>query len=670
MGKLLILTSCCFFIAASQSPYPPEHLETNLLLFKDEPKAGHVEAFQDNYVKEIFAKLLRRRLPHLKVAEPIKVENPESDDIEEPTSSGSEVLSLHSQLQNKLGWESDDNNGGNFNQNSVIVLNNPPHGQSFRGPPPPQNGQSYGPPPNIRNNQAYGPPPQQNGPSYGPPPPPRNNQAYGPPPQQNGPSYGPPPPPRNNQAYGPPPQQNGPSYGPPPPPRNNQAYGPPPQQNGPTYGPPPPPQNNQAYGPPPQQNNQAYGPPPQQNNQAYGPPPQQNNQAYGPPPQQNNQAYGPPPQQNNHAYGPPPVQNDQSFGPPVPVRENSQDYGGPPPPPPQNSFENNALGQGAFQSNQEYGAPQGNSGSNHGGYQSNNEIRVNQGNFGGYIENFSSGNRGSLNQQTAALQSQGQSQFSNNGNSGLNDGAKIYKHVYIHTPTPEEEPPQQPRVISLNKKQDTHYQIIFVKAPAPPQMPPTEIELPAPPERKTLVYVLVKKPQKPAEIKFRAPAPTSPAKPEVYFIKYKGNGQPNDQEMLSEVEGNLGVSNDQRINEGYSNSLDVQPQSIDEVGGNGGRTPDSVGYPNTKYRAPPSMLSPNQEPMSIAVYDRVRNGVSPTAGGAATISSNNQRTQQGGSHYRAPGAQLFDRASGRMMNGQYIGMTSMTSNSRGNQYYS
>lgn len=40
-------------------------------------------------------------------------------------------------------------------------------------------------------------------------------------------------------------------------------------------------------------------------------------------------------------------------------------------------------------------------------------------------------------------------------------------------------------------------------------------------EHKTLVYVLVKKPDPQPEIILPEPEPTVPAKPEVYFIQYK-----------------------------------------------------------------------------------------------------------------------------------------------------
>jgi hypothetical protein len=45
--------------------------------------------------------------------------------------------------------------------------------------------------------------------------------------------------------------------------------------------------------------------------------------------------------------------------------------------------------------------------------------------------------------------------------------------------------------------------------------------LPAPDEQKTLIYVLVKKPDEVPEIHIPTPAPTKPSKPEVYFIRYK-----------------------------------------------------------------------------------------------------------------------------------------------------
>ncbi|XP_044763535.1 extensin-3 [Coccinella septempunctata] len=96
----------------------------------------------------------------------------------------------------------------------------------------------------------------------------------------------------------------------------------------------------------------------------------------------------------------------------------------------------------------------------------------------------------------------------------------VHKHVYVHVPPPEPEYQAPPKVIPVAPAQK-HYKIIFIKAPTPPT--PTAPIIPAQPqnEEKTLVYVLVKKPEEAPEIVIPTPAPTQPSKPEVYFIKYK-----------------------------------------------------------------------------------------------------------------------------------------------------
>lgn len=96
----------------------------------------------------------------------------------------------------------------------------------------------------------------------------------------------------------------------------------------------------------------------------------------------------------------------------------------------------------------------------------------------------------------------------------------ITKNVYVHVPPaePVEYAPSQQIEIPVPKK---HYKIVFIKAPTPPT--PTAPVIPEQPqdEHKTLVYVLVKKPEPQPEIEIPTPATTEPSKPEVYFIKYK-----------------------------------------------------------------------------------------------------------------------------------------------------
>lgn len=96
----------------------------------------------------------------------------------------------------------------------------------------------------------------------------------------------------------------------------------------------------------------------------------------------------------------------------------------------------------------------------------------------------------------------------------------IHKHIYVHIspPEPEYTTPRQPvEALPVQK----HYRIIFIKAPTHPA--PTSPPLQAAPENeeKTIVYVLVKKPDDVPDIVLPTPASTIPSKPEVYFIRYK-----------------------------------------------------------------------------------------------------------------------------------------------------
>lgn len=108
----------------------------------------------------------------------------------------------------------------------------------------------------------------------------------------------------------------------------------------------------------------------------------------------------------------------------------------------------------------------------------------------------------------------------------------VHKHVYFHIPPPEPEyvkeypirtPPPQP----VQK----HYRIIFIKAPTQstptvPTLPPIQPNS----EEKTIVYVLVKKPEELPEIIMPTPGTTLPTKPEVYFIRYKTEQKGHDDE--------------------------------------------------------------------------------------------------------------------------------------------
>ncbi|XP_018321696.1 proline-rich extensin-like protein EPR1 [Agrilus planipennis] len=96
----------------------------------------------------------------------------------------------------------------------------------------------------------------------------------------------------------------------------------------------------------------------------------------------------------------------------------------------------------------------------------------------------------------------------------------VQKHVYVHVPPPEPDNRPAPKIIPVQPARK-HYKIVFIKAPTAP--PPTVPVIPPQPqnEEKTLIYVLVKKPEEAPELNIPTPAPTQPSKPEVYFIRYK-----------------------------------------------------------------------------------------------------------------------------------------------------
>lgn len=143
--------------------------------------------------------------------------------------------------------------------------------------------------------------------------------------------------------------------------------------------------------------------------------------------------------------------------------------------------------------------------------------------FGGHSSSFSSGSFA----QSGLSIGGGSGSFSG-GNQGFSGGYAggyaaaplVQKHIYVHVPPPEQQELRAPRIPEVAPPQK-HYKIIFIKAPTPPT--PTAPIIPVQPqnEEKTLVYVLVKKPEEQPDIVIPTPAPTQPSKPEVYFIKYQ-----------------------------------------------------------------------------------------------------------------------------------------------------
>ncbi|XP_065335404.1 uncharacterized protein LOC135936502 [Cloeon dipterum] len=159
----------------------------------------------------------------------------------------------------------------------------------------------------------------------------------------------------------------------------------------------------------------------------------------------------------------------------------------------------------------------GNGFSSSGGYSSGGG-----GGGGGYSSGgfSSSGFSGGVDSYAAPLPSSGSGPYPSNSYGAPSQAPVIHKHVYVHVPPPEPEYIKPPKTYNVPAPQK-HYKIVFIKAPAPPA--PTAPVIPVFPqdEQKTLIYVLVKKPEEQPDIEIPTPAPTKPSKPEVYFIRYK-----------------------------------------------------------------------------------------------------------------------------------------------------
>lgn len=104
----------------------------------------------------------------------------------------------------------------------------------------------------------------------------------------------------------------------------------------------------------------------------------------------------------------------------------------------------------------------------------------------------------------------------------------VHKHISIHVPPDELESDDDQSAVTVIRPKvpgpEKHVNIIFVKAPSSKaRKQKTEVILPETPEQKTIVYVLVKRPDpvNDGSIRISGPAPTKPPKPQVYFIRYK-----------------------------------------------------------------------------------------------------------------------------------------------------
>ncbi|XP_072390000.1 uncharacterized protein [Diabrotica undecimpunctata] len=119
------------------------------------------------------------------------------------------------------------------------------------------------------------------------------------------------------------------------------------------------------------------------------------------------------------------------------------------------------------------------------------------------------------------------SQSFNNNNGLISDDSNFppsfgpvpeQKHVYVYVAPPDPEEATKQLYIPAAP---VNHKIIFIKAPSQSSSR-THVVQSGAKQEKTLVYVLVKKPEDPV-IDLKTPAPTPASKPEVFFIKYKTN---------------------------------------------------------------------------------------------------------------------------------------------------
>ncbi|XP_048005581.1 uncharacterized protein LOC125241251 [Leguminivora glycinivorella] len=128
---------------------------------------------------------------------------------------------------------------------------------------------------------------------------------------------------------------------------------------------------------------------------------------------------------------------------------------------------------------------------------------------------------GSLQGVQGLNQYQSANQYQQYYNQVQQQPAQIFKHFYVHAAPEEPElpRPRQPVVLPAPQK---HYKIIFIKTPAPVVGSTQFVPVQQQNEEKTIVYVLVKKPEATEDIVVPKIEQKPPSKPEVFFIKYKG----------------------------------------------------------------------------------------------------------------------------------------------------
>ncbi|XP_017771146.1 PREDICTED: uncharacterized protein LOC108558670 [Nicrophorus vespilloides] len=191
-----------------------------------------------------------------------------------------------------------------------------------------------------------------------------------------------------------------------------------------------------------------------------------------------------------------------------------------------------------------------------GGYISGNAGFI--GNTGGVTSGNGEYSSGNVYTSSGAVDNQNFGSVS----SSLPGPAHVHKHVYFFD-SPEDNEAPQLRVKVQPAAGHKNYKIIFIKAPSYKAPKITHIPAIQQNEEKTLVYVLVKKPEETQDIVIPSSIASKPSKPEVYFIKYKSQKEAEEKIQSIQNGGSSGISA-QNVGSGtdFINTLKEQPVNI------------------------------------------------------------------------------------------------------------
>ena len=167
----------------------------------------------------------------------------------------------------------------------------------------------------------------------------------------------------------------------------------------------------------------------------------------------------------------------------------------------------------------------------------------------------------------------------------------VEKHIYVHVP-PEDDDEEYQQKIAISNQLKTpprkHYKIIFIKAPSYPTPDYSQLANAVVPQvdEKTLVYVLVKKPEVPTQEHIQQLQQSSfkSSKPEVYFIKYKTRKEGESIQYTTNPQNDVYTDSNIQINSNTDDIIDIRS------GGEG-----NAERLSTSYSSPPSETIANDE---------------------------------------------------------------------------